>query len=412
MLLPKNDMRVLQIEKFFYNRGGSSRVFFDTIDGLRKRGNQVAEFSMQDNRNFPSKYEKYFAPPLPELKGRLSIAEQFQVFKRLFRSEVIEERLTQLINDFKPEVAHIHNAYHHLSASTFLILAKKKVPTVLTLHDVFPLCPNHSLLVGETLGERELKNNLFNCLRYKCVDGKFLPSLAGVLEAIYYRRHKVWDNISAYICPSHFMADKMVEYGFNREKMRVIPNPFQITPEVLPLGNKIVYLGRLHYEKGIKIFLRAAEKLRDLPLVVAGSGQDENWVNNFLHEKKLNNVERVGWVSGDKWMQIMTEARVVVVPSVFLENCSVSILEALSYGRLVVASDRGGNPEMVINGKTGFLCRPEDPTDLARAIREAVELSDAEAGKMIKNGRELVQTNHDPDNYFIALKKVYTEAMS
>ncbi|MFA6104982.1 MAG: glycosyltransferase [Patescibacteria group bacterium] len=404
-------MRILQIEKFFYNRGGSSRVFFDTIEGLRRRGNEVAEFSMQDGRNYPSKYEKYFAPSLPELKSRLSFREQFQVFKRLFKSEIIETKLTNLIDDFKPEVAHIHNAYHHLSASTFITLQKKNVPVVLTLHDVFPLCPNHSLLIGETLGEKELKNNLFNCLRYKCVDGKFLPSLAGVFEALYYRYHGVWKNIKIFICPSQFMADKMVEYGFAREKMRVIRNPFVVTPSVLPLGDKVVYLGRLHHEKGIKVFLRAAEKLRDLQLVVAGSGQDENWVNNFLKEKKLNNVERVGWVSGEKWKQIMNEARVVVVPSVFLENCSVSILEALSHGRLVVASDRGGNPEMIINGKTGFLCRPEDPDDLARAIREAIELPDAEAQRMIAFGRELVETNHNPTNYFTKLKGVYNEVI-
>ena len=404
-------MRVLQVEKFFYNRGGSSRIFFDTVEGLRRRGDRVAEFSMQDKRNQESEYEKYFAPPLPELKGRLNLREQFEVFKRLFRSEVIEQRLSQLVEDFHPEVAHIHNAYHHLSASTFITLQKLKVPTVITLHDVFPLCPNHSLLIGESLAEEKLKNNLFNCLRYRCVDSRFLPSLAGVLEALYYRYHRIWENIRFFICPSEFMANKMVEYGFPREKMRVIRNPFRSDEEPLPLGNKIVYLGRLHYEKGIRVFLRAAKELRDLPLVVAGNGPDDDWVNDFIKTNKLNNVTRVGWVSGERWQEIMTEAKVIVVPSVFLENCSVSILEALSYGRIVVASDRGGNPEMVISGKTGFLCRPEDPGDLARAIREAYALPPAEAAKYLAAGRELVKQNHDPEKYFTELKKVYSEAI-
>lgn len=404
-------MRILQIEKFFYNRGGSSRVFFDTINGLRKAGHEVAEFSMQDTRNLPSKYEKYFAPSLPELKSSLGLFEQWQVFKRLFKSREIERNLSSLIADFRPDVAHIHNAYHHLSASTFITLKEHKVPTVLTLHDVFPLCPNHSLLIGETLAEKKLKNNLWNCLRYRCVDGKFLPSFAGVAEAFYYKQKKIWDNIDLFICPSHFMADKMVEYGYPKKKMRVIKNPFPVNHNPLPLGNKVVFMGRLHYEKGIKIFVRAAEKLRDLHLVVAGTGPDEKWVNNFLKEKMLNNVDRVGWVSGEKWQEIMEEARVVVVPSVFLENCSVSILEALSYGRIVVASDRGGNPELVIDGKTGFLCKPEDPDDLARVIRKAMELSNDEAAKITSAGRQLVKNNHDPSNYFSALLSVYKELM-
>ena len=404
-------MKILQIEKFFYNRGGSSRVFFDTISGLKKLGHEVAEFSMKDDRNFKSAYEKYFAPSLPELKGSLGLGDQWKIFKRLFKSAEIENNLSELIADFNPEIAHIHNAYHHLSASTFLTLKKKHVPTVLTLHDVFPLCPNHSLLIGEHLAEDKLKNNLFNCLRYRCVDGKLLPSIAGVMEAWYYRYQKIWQNIDRFVCPSQFIADKMVEYGYPKEKMRVIRNPFQVKGGALPLGNKVVFLGRLHYEKGIKIFLRAAEELRDLPLVVAGSGPDEEWVNNFLSEKRLNNVERVGWVSGDRWLEIMSEARVVVVPSVFLENCSISILEALSYGRIVVASDRGGNPEMIIDGKTGFLCRPEDPADTARAIRQAYSLSDIEAQNIITAGRELVKKNHDPAEYFNKLLAVYNELL-
>jgi glycosyltransferase involved in cell wall biosynthesis len=308
-------------------------------------------------------------------------------------------------------VAHIHNAYHHLSASTFLTLKKHRVPTVLTLHDVFPLCPNHSLLIGEKLAENKLKNNLLNCLLYRCVDGKLLPSIAGVAEAFYYQYKKIWKNIDFFICPSQFMADKMVEYGYPKEKMRVVRNPFAVNHNPMPLGNKVVFMGRLHYEKGIKVFLRAAEQLRDLHLVVAGSGPDEQWVNNFLKEKMLNNVERVGWVSGEKWQEIMEDARVVVVPSVFLENCSVSILEALSYGRIVVASDRGGNPELVIDGKTGFLCKPEDPDDLARVIQKAMNLSPAEVEKMTTAGRQLVKSNHNPSDYFSALLSVYRELL-
>jgi glycosyltransferase involved in cell wall biosynthesis len=403
-------MKVLQVEKFFYNRGGSSRVFFETIDGLRRRGHEVAEFSMKDARNFDSEFEKYFAPPMPELKSKMSISEKLRVFKRLFKSEVIEQNLERLIDDFKPDLAHIHNAYHHLSASTFLKLQEKKVPTVLTLHDVFPLCPNHSLLKGETLGEDVLKNKLYNCARYKCIDNKLLPSLAGTLEAYYYKYKKIWDNIQFFICPSQFMADKMVEYGFPEKKMRVIKNAFVLPEKYPPLGTKVVYLGRLHYEKGIKVFLQAAKELRDLPLVVAGTGPDEGWVNDYIRQNRLNNIERVGWVSGESWKEVMAGARVIVVPSVFLENCSLAILEGLANGRIVVASDRGGNPEMIINGKTGFLCKPEDPTDLARAIRQAVEIDDASAETMIKNGRALVQSNHSGDEYFAKLVKVYDEA--
>lgn len=401
-------MRILQIEKFFYHRGGSSQVFFDTIKGLTKRGNDVAEFSMHDSRNLPSKYADYFAPELPELKSKMGPLSQWKVFKQLFYSSKVENNLSKLVNDFAPDVAHIHNAYHQLSASTFTTLKKLNIPTALTVHDVFPLCPNHSLLIGEQLREDLLKNKPFNWLRYKCVDGKFFPSLAGLLEAYYYRYRKIWENVGLYICPSEFMKNKMVEYGFPGNKMKVLKNPFAITA-TYPLGSKVVYLGRLHYEKGIKVLMEAISGLSNFQFVIAGAGPEEKWVDKYIADNELTNVERVGWVSDERWHEVMKEARVIVVPSVFLENCSVAILEALSYGRIVVASDRGGNPELVINGKTGFLCLPENSFDLARAIREAMSLRDAEAEKMIFAGRELVKLEHNPEKYFSSLMEIYRE---
>jgi glycosyltransferase involved in cell wall biosynthesis len=402
-------MRVLQINKFFYQRGGAERVFFDTIAGFRARGETVAEFSMLDSRNEPSQFSEHFIKQLPELKSKMDVTTQWSVFKHLFFSTEVVKKLSALVDEFKPEVAHLHNVYHHLSASSFLTLRKLKVPIVLTVHDVFPLCPNHSLLHGETLAEDLFKNKLYNCIRYKCIDNKFLPSLAGTLEAYYYRFAGIWKHVDRFICPSQFMADKLVEYGFPQNKVRVLKNSYELKYNVLPLGDKIVYLGRTHPEKGIKIFLQALTELREYRAIVAGTGPADIWVNDFLGNNRLNNVERVGWVNGDAWKRVMGEAKVIVVPSIFLENCSVTILEALSYGRLVVATDRGGNPELIINGETGFLCKPEDPKDLACAIRQAMTISENEAKKIIKAGRDLVRNNHSTEKYFTGLETIYKE---
>lgn len=402
-------MRILQIEKFFYDRGGSSRVFFDTIAGLQERGHQVSEFSMLDEKNRPSEFAKYFAPHVPELGGSLSLSDKLSVFKHLFSSKKVVDKLAALIADTHPEVAHIHNAYHQLSASTFTTLYKKRVPMVMTVHDVFPLCPNHSLMVGGCLREDLLKNKLYNCVRYRCVQNKFLPSLAGTLEAYYYRAKKIWQHIDRFICPSQFMKDKLVEYGFPEGKMRVIRNFFTLANDYPPLGDKIVYLGRIHEEKGIRVFLEAVKLLPELPFVVAGSGPDDAWADAFIKRAQLTNVERHGWVSGEAWQNIMRSAKVIVVPSVFLENCSVAILEAFNAGRIVVATDRGGNPELVIDGKTGFLAAPEDAEDLARVIRTAYSLPIEQAKHIVMTARHLVKEQHKKEAYFSALETVYQE---
>ena len=404
-------MRILQINKFFYRRGGAEAVFFETIKGLRERGHEVSEFAMTHPTNLPSDYAAYFVSELPELLGKQDLAGSWQIFKRLFRSPEVEQKLKALVLAAEPEVAHLHNVYHHLSASVFTKLYELKIPMVLTVHDVFPLCPNHSLLKGETLCENCYKNKLYNCIRYRCVNKKFLPSLAGVLEAYYYRWKKIWRRIDIFVCPSQFMAEKLMDWGFPAEKMRVAPNPFVPQAVIPSLGDKVVYIGRIHYEKGVKILMEAAKELRDYKVLVAGAGPDDRWVQEFARKNILSNVERLGWVSGDAWRRVMAEAKVIVVPSLFYENCSVAILEAFSYGRIVVAVDRGGNPELIQDGVNGFLCKPEDPADLARVIKRAMNTSDEEAAVISANAIKTLQQNHRPEDYFDRLEAIYSEVI-
>ncbi len=403
-------MRILQANKFFYRRGGAEVVFFDTIKGLRERGHEVSEFSMQHPQNVPSDFSSFFASQMPELLATRDFSSYWSIFKRLFCSKEIEQKLKALVLAAEPEVAHLHNIYHHLSASTFLTMRRLKIPMVLTVHDVFPLCPNHSFLYKGKLREDLFKNKLYNCTRYRCVDNRFAPSLAGTLEAYYYRYSGIWESIHYYICPSQFMADKLVEYGFPAAKMRVIPNPFPLVASAPPLGTEIVFLGRLHEEKGIRLFLEAARELRGYSVTVAGEGPDKKWAEQYCQQFGMNYVRFAGNVDGSSWQQVMQRAKVVVVPSIFYENCSLTVLEALSHGRLVVGVKRGGTPELVINGQTGFLAAAENAGDLARVIKQAMSLSTTEATKITAAARELVARNHNEEQYFTKLETVYREA--
>ncbi len=404
-------MRILQANKFFYHRGGAETVFFETIDALRNRGHEVVDFSMRKRENLPSEYGAYFAPELPELSEQHNALTSAKIFFHLFNSKEIERKLTALILESSPEVAHLHNIYHQLSASTFKTLKKYRVPIVMTVHDVQPMCPNHRMIRGsdDSLCERCFPHRYYNCWRYKCINYNRTDSLAGALEAYYYHLKKIWDLVEIFICPSQFMMDKMVAWGFPKKKMRLVRNPYTPPSETPPLGNKVVFIGRLHVEKGVRIFLRALAHLRDYQTIIAGNGPEDRWVETMIKQRSLTNVERIKWAHGSSWKKMMAEARVVVVPSLFYENCSMTILESLSFKRLVVATDRGGNKELVINGQTGFLVEPDNPESLIKAIREAMELSPLEAEVMRKQGRELVEKNHALDGYVKKLEEIYQE---
>lgn len=404
-------MRVLQANKFFFHRGGAETVFFDTIEALRQRGHEVSEFSMQKKENLPSEFSGYFGPELPDLSQKQDWWTAAKVFKHLFCSKEIDRKLTALILETDPEVAHLHNVYHHLSATTFITLKKHHVPIVMTVHDVQPMCPNHRMVRGtdDALCEKCFRHKYYNCVIHSCINRSRVASLAGAAESYFYHLKKIWDLIDIFICPSQFMMDKMVSWGFAAKKMRLLRNPFTIPEKTSPLGNKVVYIGRVHTEKGIKIFLRALAHLREYEAAIAGNGPEDKWVETMIKQRSLTNVRRIKWVHGESKRKLLEEARVVVVPSLFYENCSITILEALAGGRLVIASDRGGNNELIINDHTGFLVRPDDPQALVDGIKEAMQLTPLEADLMIKNGRELIRDNHSLDKYAKGLEAIYQE---
>lgn len=387
-------------------------VFFETIAGLRARKHQITEFSTHHTKNLPSVYQGYFVSELPELLETQNSLKKLQIFLRLLHSSEVENKLTRLIKTKQPQVAHLHSVYHHLSASTFTTLQKLKIPTVVTLHDFFPLSPSRNFLVGETINEPAYKK-AFACTRSACINNTLSYSLAGDLEAYYYRFRHIWKNINLFICPSQFMADKMVEWGYPREKMRVIFNPFHPPTSIpdLPLGNKVLFLGRIHYEKGIKHLLEAARLLPHIPFLLVGTGPDENWVKDFIKKNNLKNVEYRGYLlhGSTEYFTAIREAKVMVTPSLFYENCSISILETLYYERIAVATDRGGNPEMIQNGKTGFLAKPEDSQSLAQTLQQAIETSAKEAALITTAGKKLVIKNYSLERYLDQLEAVYRE---
>lgn len=281
----------------------------------------------------------------------------------------------------------------------------------MTVHDVQPMCPNHRMIRGtdDTLCERCFKNNFYQCFLNKCVNKSRPASFAAAVEAYYYNLKKIWDCVDIFICPSQFMADKMSAYGFPQKKIRMIRNPYEPTQALLPAGNKIFYIGRIHSEKGIRVLLDALPHLREYEVVIVGNGPDDKWVEINIHQRSLTNVRRVNWTHGRQLHELLLQARTVVVPSVFYENCSLTILQALANGRLVVASDRGGNRELVINRDTGILVPAENAEALADGIRESMQMTDLEAGLMIKRGRELVVKNHSSADYVKKLEAIYQE---
>ena len=103
-------------------------------------------------------------------------------------------------------------------------------------------------------------------------------------------------------------------------------------------------------------------------LVVIGSGNDSEKMKKFISDKKIKNIEVKGFMSGEKLNNEFKKSSFLVLPSIMLENCSISILESYSYSKPVIATRTGGTPEIVKNNNTGLLVDSGDSNNLKKNL--------------------------------------------
>jgi glycosyltransferase involved in cell wall biosynthesis len=161
---------------------------------------------------------------------------------------------------------------------------------------------------------------------------------------------------------------------------RVVPNPIDIrgfSPNESPREREVLFVGRLERGKGLAIFCRVAplvlSRCPDVRVRVLGSdGMDENgrsWRSRILDSVREEDRSRIAFehVSRRELVNSYRQASVCIVPSLW-ENCPYVVLEAMACGTPVVATRRGGLPELIQHGRTGFLVGPEDAEGFADAI--------------------------------------------
>lgn len=176
-------------------------------------------------------------------------------------------------------------------------------------------------------------------------------------------------------------------------------------------NHRILFLGRICRDKGISELISAVSalsaKYSDIRLVLGGIWEDEDLRKEA--EAAGEHVEYAGWLSGADKIGALSDCSVFALPSYF-EGQSVSILEAMASGCLVVASDTGGIPMMVQNGETGLLVKPGDAGTLKEALDRALsEEHRDERMRMCETAREMLARRFNMSDYMKHLMQLYTE---
>jgi colanic acid/amylovoran biosynthesis glycosyltransferase len=193
---------------------------------------------------------------------------------------------------------------------------------------------------------------------------------------------------------------------------------FESTPKSTPLESwqahrkAILCIGRLSEQKGHLTLIEAAALLqqRGVPfdLVFAGDGDLRSDIERRIDDAGLRSTVRItGWISSDKVREEISLACVIVVPS-FAEGLPVVIMEAMALGKPVISTYVAGIPELVQNGKTGFLIPASDSGALADAIQKLLLMSAESLAEMGQEGKLRVVEMHSISRSAIELLEIFS----
>ena len=403
-------MRVLQVNKYNYLRGGSEAVFFNTIKMLEEHGHEVALMSVNHPKNEPSQWQPYFvdAPEIRDIKGA---AGKLRSIPRFFMNRDAARKMEQLINDFRPDVAHLHNIFNGISLSILPVLKRHGVPVVITLHDTRFICPSlHFNLYGKRC-DNCLNTWGLNCGVYRCYEDSLVNSWMCAFEMLY--KEKIFhydDYINRYIFASRNHLDKhAMRHLYFRQKGDVlynfVPGLTQTRPSLSHKGYFLFY-GRIIDYKGIGTLIESMKSLPDLTLKVAGTGP----MLEQLKSIAMPNVQFVGYKAGKELFDLVKDASFIIVPSECEENNPMTIVEGYTYGKPVIGSSLGGIPEIIEQDKTGYVFRAFDKEALAATIRKASQITDERYAEMSRRARAFAEEHFNPDTYYTSLMAVYESA--
>lgn len=239
-----------------------------------------------------------------------------------------------------------------------------------------------------------------------------LPYFAWVRGGDYYLMNDVWWkrwmmrrvllNTLVLAQSDGIRADIVDDFNDIDCEIEVLGNAVSV-PDEMASGDGVLYIGRLAKKKGLEHLIVAVADL-DTRLTLVGDGPELERLEQLARETGAN-VSFVGAVSPSEVDTYYRSAAVFVLPSLEGEGMPNVILEAMSWGLPVVATDSGGIPTIIENGTTGYVVPMRNPEMIKKRIQEL--LNSTKSPEMGRAAREYVQKHHSWEQLVGELNTIY-----
>lgn len=394
-------MKILAIHNF-HRKGsasGDDQVFKSETALLEKYGNEVIRYTVSND----------------EFDNTGVIGKLSATFGMLWSSKNYKA-VQQLIQREKPDIVHIHTFFPLLSPSILYAAKRSGVKVVATLHDTRFVCPCATSLRGTELCNKCGDGKYFRMCKYGCFKNSRLQSfiVAGIFT--YHRMRKsFYKQIDHYICLNENQIQLLINIGFDKNKItkkyNFVPdaeaNLKEMRIDSLP-ERYVVFYGRIGEEKGIRILMEIWDKLKDIPLVVMGSGPLEEEFKKWA--EKYNNIYFLGYTQHDKCLTIVKGGEFVVFPSIWYEGCSMVEIETESLGKGLIATDLGFSTEAIEDGVNGYKIKLSDAEGFSKCIMKLWN-NPEKISKIGKNARLDYEKKYRPEDNYKQLIDIYRKIL-
>ena len=353
-------MKILEINKFNFANAGADKHFLDLVELLRANGNEVAVFAMDHPKNNFSPWKKYFLSYVGYNREDSTFWQKFKGVFRIFYSLEAKRKIAKLLNDFQPDIVHIHNIYHQISPSILPEIKKRGIPVVMTVHDYALICPDYLMECNSRNWEEIKTDGWLSFVLNRCFKNSYAKSLIAVLSFYFHKYLDIYDkNIDLYISPSTFTKNILVKNGLVEDKIIILPHfhTADIYDKKIQTDSNekyVLYAGRISADKGVYELVDTFRKMSNVSLYLAGK-KDENFIL-----KETKNIHYVGFLSHEQLSRYIKNSLFLVSFSYLPETFGLVALEAASNAKPFVGLDNGAYGEIVENGQDGYICQNTD----------------------------------------------------
>lgn len=312
------------------------------------------------------------------------------------------------LEHFAPDLVHIHGIHQYFTISTALLLKSAGIPTIMTLHDYKAVCGNSGFFSDRTNQPctKCLDGRPHHPILERCKGNSFIKSVGTSGQMYLWKMLQGLDAINLFHVGSQFVNTILSSNPELKGRLRyirfpVIGNQTEMTTQrEVDIG----FVGRFVEHKGIAIFAEAVKTFNN-PVHVFGDGPQEKLARSTLSLKR--DVTFHGWVNQEVISRYLSLGSIVVLPYLAHETFCFAVLESMMRGCCVVATKRGGIPELIQNGFNGILVDPPTSENFRAAVQELASCPE----KVISLGlraRQIVNTLPTLDFHVDEIARLYS----